>query len=128
MENFVVKPTKYTPAVNFDARHNVLELRGESYPENTAEFYTPCFDWLKEYLAQLTDQKVTVNIELIYFNSSSSKVLMDLFDNLDASDTRDHITVNWIYDKDDEDNLEYGTEFQEDLEHVAFNLVEKEED
>ena len=126
MDNLLIEATKYTPEISFSAETNVLELKGETYPENTAEFYAPVFKWLEEYLQQLGDQAVSVNMEIIYFNSSSSKVLMDLFDRFeDAVKEGKNITINWIYDKEDESALEYGEEFQEDLEVLKLNLVEK---
>ena len=126
MENLIIEATKYTPEISFNAETNILEIKGETYPENTAEFYSPVFDWLEQYLNQLQDQAVTVNMEIIYFNSSSSKVLMDLFDRLeDAVGEGKKIEINWIYDKEDESALEYGEEFQEDLEVLTLNLVEK---
>ena len=128
MENLFIEATKYTPEISFDASTNNLIMKGETYPENTAEFYSPVFEWLEEYLNQLQDQEVTVNMEIIYFNSSSSKVLMDLFDRFEES-VKDgkKIVINWIYDKEDESALEYGEEFQEDLEELKLNLVEKAE-
>lgn len=128
MDNLFIEATKYTPEISFNASNNELVIKGETYPENTAEFYSPVFNWLEEYLNQLKEESVTVNIEIIYFNSSSSKVLMDLFDRLeDAVKEGKNITLNWIYDKDDESALEYGEEFQEDLELLKLNLVEKAE-
>lgn len=126
MDNLVIEGTKYTPYISLNAETNVLELKGETYPENTAEFYSPVFDWLEEYLAQLGGEEVTVNMEIIYFNSSSSKVLMDLFDRFeDAVKEGKKISINWIYDREDESALEYGEEFQEDLDTLKLNLVEK---
>ncbi len=128
MDNLVIEATKYTPKILFNADSNVLEISGETYPENTAEFYMPIFAWLEEYFAQLQDRKVTVNMEINYFNSSSSKILMDLFDKFeDTMKEGRSIEVNWIYDKDNESALEYGEEFQEDLETLKLNLVEKAE-
>jgi hypothetical protein len=129
MDNWKLEATKYTPLVNFDAASNTLELTGESYPENLATFAEPFFTWLEDYLTQLEDQTFTVNIELTYFNSSSSKMLLDLFDRLEEEVT-DHdktIIVNWIYDTENEVAEEYGEEFQEDIEELTFNLVPKEE-
>ncbi|MCG8336688.1 MAG: DUF1987 domain-containing protein [Proteobacteria bacterium] len=126
MENLIIEATKYTPTISFDAGTNILEIHGETYPENTAEFYSPVFDWLEKYLNQLNDQQVIVNMEIVYFNSSSSKVLMDLFDRLEeAVKEGKNITLNWIYDREDESALEYGEEFQEDLEILKLNLIEK---
>jgi len=126
MENLKIEATKSTPEIHFDLESNVLSMIGESYPENTAKFYEPVFNWLEKYIASLTDQKVTYNIELIYFNSSSSKVLMDIFDILeDASKEGKKIKLNWIYDEDNDAALEYGEEFEEDIDSLDFNLVEK---
>ncbi len=126
MENFKIEASKYIPEILLDCESNVLHVKGKSYPENTAEFYTPVFNWLEQYLEQLDTQEVTVNIELNYFNSSSSKVFMDFFDMLDeAVENGKDITLNWIYDEEDETMLEYGEEFMEDLESLTFNLVQK---
>jgi hypothetical protein len=65
-------------------------------------------------------------MEIIYFNSSSSKALMNFFDLLDEAVAAGRkIAVNWIYDAGNESALEYGEEFKEDLESLEFNLVEK---
>lgn len=126
MENLEIKNTKSSPEINFNSETNILNIIGESYPENTTQFYEPVFTWLNEYMNSVKDQEVIINIELIYFNSSSSKVLMDLFDFLeDQSDEGKNIVVNWIYDEDNEASLEYGEEFAEDIECLKFNLVEK---
>lgn len=126
MDNLKIKATKSSPEISFDYENNTLEITGKSYPANIEEFYTPVFSWLKEYLSQLESQKVTVNMELIYFNSSTSMVLMDFFENLEgAVNNGKNLSVNWIYEEDDDDTLEYGEEFQEDFEKLEFNFVEK---
>jgi hypothetical protein len=126
MDNLIIEATKYTPRILLDAENHLLEIIGETYPENTAEFYAPVFSWLEEYIAKLQNEAVTVNLEINYFNSSSSKVLMDIFDKFEASVKEGkNITLNWIYDKENESSLEYGEEFQEDLEVLRLNLVEK---
>jgi hypothetical protein len=81
-------------------------------------------EWLDVYLSNLQAQKVQVDIELIYFNSSSSKVFMNFFDRLEeAAQDGAQIQISWMYDEDNETALECGEEFQEDLEHVKFNLL-----
>ncbi|MFP4452722.1 MAG: DUF1987 domain-containing protein [Desulfobacterales bacterium] len=81
--------------------------------------------WLETYLNQLEDETVEVDVELIYFNSSSSKVFMNFFDMLeDAARRGVSVVVNWKYHKDNDTALECGEEFQEDMENVSFNLVE----
>ncbi len=33
------------------------------------------------------------------------------------------ISVNWIYEEDDEDSLEFGEDFQEDFKSLRFNFA-----
>lgn len=125
MEKLILEPTKYTPYIFFNPEDHQLEIKGESYPEHTAEFYLPCFNWLQEYLKPLKNQKIYINMDLFYFNSSSSKIFMDFFDILDAAGENNEIFVNWYYDREDDDSMEYGEDFKEDLKAVTFNLIEK---
>ncbi len=126
MDSLKIASTKYTPEVSLNLDTHVLEIKGECYPENTTVFFQPIFDWLKNYLTTLENQHVTFNIELVYFNSSSSKALINLFDVLEgASKKGKQVMVNWIYETDDEDMKEFGEEFEEDLEVLSFNLIEK---
>jgi len=123
MENLEIAPTRRTPEISFDCKNHMLAIRGKSYPSNISECYGPVFSWLKKYLGNLGEEECTVNIELIYFNSSSSKALLDFF--LMLEEAGKNIVVNWIYDEDDEDNMEYGEEFQDDLGDLPFRLIEK---
>ncbi len=126
MENLKIKGTNRSPDIFFDYENNLLEIKGKSYSANISEYYTPVFLWLGQYLGQLENQHCTVNIELAYFNSSSSKVLLEFFLLLEEAVSQGkNISVNWIYDEEDEDNREYGEEFQEELEALPFNLIQK---
>lgn len=126
MENLIIEQTESTPKICFEYASGILSLQGESYPENTAEFYAPVFEWLRKFLDSSDELAVTVNMEIIYFNSSSSKALMNVFDLLeDAAAEGRKIAVNWIYAAGNESALEYGEEFKEDLNSLEFNLVEK---
>ena len=122
MENLLIKATKYTPDIVFDADAHLLKISGKSTPENTFEFFEPVIAWLKEYFAQ--DQQATVEFDIPYFNSSSSRVIYDIFDILDkAASSGSSITVNWKYAAENENGLETGEEFQEDFEDLNISLV-----
>ena len=128
MENLIRNPTKYTPQIIFDYQNHHLEISGKSYPEDTSKFYAPVMASLDQYLETLEHQDVVMNIDIKYFNSSTSKVFMDIFDILDEEVQKGKkIVVNWCYDTEDESFLEYGEEFKEDLKHLKFNLVPKNE-
>jgi hypothetical protein len=124
MDIFTREQSKSTPWIHFDPQENHLQIQGESYPENSAKFYAPMLEWLDNYLHNLQTQQIQVDIELIYFNSSSSKVFMNFFDRLEeAAQHGVRIHINWMYDEDNDTALECGEEFHEDLEHVVFSLV-----
>ncbi len=126
MENLKIEATKSTPDILFDKEKNILEIKGRSYPGSTKEFYSPVFSWLDNYFKQLTDKQVTVNLEIIYFNSTSSKVLMDFLSVLeDEINKGKNISVNWFYEDDNDDMLEFGEELQEDLDVLKMNMIPK---
>lgn len=122
MENLVIAATERSPEVTFDVAAGTLQIRGESYPEDASSVFGPIFAALQEYLGQAGGKELKVDFELIYFNSSSAKALMNMFQMLENAAEVD-IVVNWQFMADDETMKEFGEDFSEDLEHVAFNLV-----
>jgi len=125
MQNLVIEETKYTPKIVLDAQNGVIDIRGKSYPENTFEFYKPVMEWLETYFDGHAKEKTVVNMEIVYFNSSSSKLFFDLFDLLDEAKERCEIEINWIYDPENESAQEAGEDFIEDFEDLKINLTEK---
>lgn len=127
MEGLKVAATKSSPEVCFDAEDRIFRIAGESYPEDTAKFFIPLFDWLEEYLGSLEpDRAFVLTLDIPYCNSSSTKVLMDLLYLLDkaASNGRE-VKVNWVYDPDNDNAIETGEELVEDIEFLSFHLVKK---
>jgi len=124
MENLSIEATKYTPKIDLDV-NGTISIVGKSYPENTFEFYAPVMDWIKEYFETSAKETTTVNMEIIYFNSSSSKLFFDFFDLLEESSQDHKIVINWIYDEDNESAEEAGEDFIEDFEDLSINLVTK---
>ena len=76
MEVLKLEATQYTPQITLDP-NGTISMSGKSYPENTFEFYAPVVKWLEEYFDGSPAIKTTVNMEIIYFNSSSSKLFFD---------------------------------------------------
>ncbi|MBF0336669.1 MAG: DUF1987 domain-containing protein [Nitrospirae bacterium] len=124
MDNLYIEATKVSPRISFDAGRAVMEISGKSYPENTFDFYGPVMAWLKSYFEQAPTTKTVFNLTITYFNSSSSKLLYDMFDLLEeAQDSGHEIEINWIHDKENESAEESGMDFKEDFESLRFNLV-----
>jgi len=126
MEPISIAGTPKTPTVHFDAGNGKIEIKGRSIPENSIEFYKPLVDWLEQYLstpAALTE----VNIQLEYFNTSSSKCILDVFKKLEAIyKSGNEVLINWFYEEDDEDMLEAGEDYQSIIK-IPFKMVEIDE-
>lgn len=110
MERFFLEGTKMTPGVVFDKSTGEFFINGTSRPENPIEFYKPLFDWLDGYFASGTD-KTIFKIQLDYFNTSTSKILLDLFELLESKvEDGNEVHVIWYYEEDDEEMQEAGEE------------------
>ena len=124
MPEINIEKTELTPSVFFDKNQGLVEIKGDSLPENTYKFYKPLMRALKEYF-QSPNEKTTINLEITYFNSSTSKFLFDLFDLLENESKKYNIEVNWIYDEENESMEEAGEDFKEDFEVLNFNMIKK---
>ena len=124
MDNFFIEATNYSPQVSMDAQNGTISITGKSYPENTFEFYKPILEWVEEYF-QNPQKTTTVKMEIIYFNSSSSKLFFDFFDILEENMQCSEITVYWIYDAENESALEAGEDFIEDFDTLNIELQVK---
>ncbi|MFZ4785711.1 MAG: DUF1987 domain-containing protein [Flavobacteriales bacterium] len=123
MENIILRPTPKTPSVKMDAEKGAVEIKGRSIPENSLEFYKPLIDWVEKY-AVAPQSETEIHIQLEYFNTSSSKCLLDLFKRLETINNK--VTINWYYEQDDEDMLEAGEDYEAII-NVPFKMIEVEE-
>ncbi len=126
MGKIAIEGTPKTPTVNFDPETAVMELKGRSIPENSIEFYKPVVDALDEY-SQGPKEMTKVNIQLEYFNTSSSKCILDLFKKLEGIHVEgNQVVINWFYEEDDEDMLEAGEDYEAIIK-IPFKMIEVEE-
>jgi hypothetical protein len=123
MENLNIEGSAKTPTVEFKTAGSLL-IKGRSIPENSIEFYKPLIDWIGEY-GGAPQGKTEVNIQLEYFNTSSSKCILDVFKKLETL-SGSSITINWYYEEDDEDMLEAGEDYQAIVD-IPFKMIEVEE-
>jgi SiaC family regulatory phosphoprotein len=113
MENLSIQQGIKTPYLNFSKDNGVLEIKGKSIPENSIEFYRPVYEWLDQYNQQ-PQAKTQLVVQLEYFNTSSSKCLLDVFRKLEVLQNSGKSTVEvlWLYEEDDEDIMEAGDDYQ----------------
>jgi hypothetical protein len=124
-----IEATSRSPEVHLDAANGALSMSGESYPEDASAFFGPVFQAVAEHVAASEGQALTVDMRFIYFNSSSAKAIMNLFQMLEeAAEDGKTITINWYFDPEDDMMEEMGEDFAEDFEHATFNLKPETED
>lgn len=125
MNNLTLEGSAKTPTISFDT-NGKLELKGRSIPENSVEFYKQLNDWIDAY-SNVPATSTIVDVKLEYFNTSSSKCILDLFKKLELLHRTGRDTViNWYYESDDEDMQEAGLDYKAIL-TIPFELVEVEE-
>ncbi len=127
MDNLTIEGTKQTPEILFDAASGILKISGRSIPENTFEFFNPVLEWLDAYKAEAPD-KIIAKINLEYFNTSSSKYILEVLKRLKSimADSKD-VLVQWFYEEDDEEMMETGEDY-EDVSGLPFEIIAVEED
>lgn len=127
MEKIEVEATPKTPYLLLDSKTKTIVIKGRSIPENTVQFYTPVLNTLDKWIAEKVKDKITVSVKLEYFNTSSSKCILDIFKKLqELSKNGAEIDVTWMYEKDDEDMMEAGQDYQT-IVGIQFKMVEVEE-
>jgi hypothetical protein len=117
-----IQGTDDTPTVTLDKENNIFEISGRSLPEDVVVFYKPILEWLDEYKNDPLD-KTVFNFKLEYFNTASSKLLLDVLLKLEDIHNDGHdVLVKWHYPDDDEDMEEAGEEYS-DIVDVPFEQV-----
>ena len=123
LEPIRIEGTAKTPTITFNDTTGTIDVKGRSIPENSIEFYKPLVDWLEEYSGNPHD-KTVVNIQLEYFNTSSSKCILDVFKKLESIHKNGkEVIINWYYEEDDEDMLEAGEDY-ESIIRIPFKMIE----
>ena len=117
MKPLLIPGTSTTPTVTLDADKGIFEISGRSVADNPSEVYLPVMQWLTGYGR---DPKSTTlfAFKLEYFNTASSKVLLDI---ISALSFIRNTKVLWYHQEDDEDMKDAGEEFFE-LVNIPFEF------
>ncbi len=129
MKNIFIKGSHdifFVPTVDFNAETGVCKLSGESYLEETVEFYAPLIKWLEDY-TNIVDNPLAFNFKLTYFNTSSSRSILDILNVLkDYEEKGGKVAVSWYYDPSDTDMEEEVEDFMQEAD-IKINLIQMSE-
>lgn len=117
----------FVPSVDFCSGTGICEISGESYLEDAVEFYTPLLEWLEDYMVSV-DKPITFNFKLTYFNTSSSRSILEILTSLkEYEENGGKVTVNWYFQEDDVDMREevedFTIESELDIKLVSFKDI-----
>lgn len=111
MNVLLIDETADTPKVILNKEKNIFEMSGRSLPEDSVSFFSPVLAWLQEY-GSAPNPETLFHFKLEYFNTASSKLILDI---LHVLKKIQGIQVLWYYYEDDEDILDIGKEFSEQV-------------
>ena len=122
MQTLQREKSQSTPEVHADPQAGRLMMAGDSYPENSYEFFHEIVSWVENYLRE-TDQPLHLELRLAYLNTSSVRAMLDIFDLLEEAHQQGRdVTVNWYYDPRNERVVSLADEFKEDC-SFTFNIA-----
>ena len=125
MDPINIAQTARTPRIEFDFESNKFIIAGESYPEDVSTFYGPLLEKFTTFLNASSDAQISFRFQLIYFNSSTAKILMELFEALEeAAGSGNQVVITWVHEAGDDNIKELGEEFAEELSNASFILEE----
>ncbi|MEX0987048.1 MAG: DUF1987 domain-containing protein [Bacteroidales bacterium] len=120
-----IEPTEDTPQVILNRETEQFEISGKSLPEDVIEFYHPVLDWMLVYKKEPLN-KTIFNFKLVYFNTASSKLILNLLMILEEIQMNGHeVLIRWFSPVTDEDIKEAGEEYGDMMklkfEHISYD-------
>lgn len=123
MQSLYLNKTTRTPQIILDPNKEVFEIQGRSIPENSVDFYHPVMQWVDQYRSN-PNEKTRLVVRLEYFNTSSSKCLIDILRKLEKIHLDGNkVEMEWYYEEKDEDMKESGEDFKEILKIPCYMIA-----
>ena len=120
MEDLHIADTDETPAISLNLGLKMFSFKGRCFPENPIEFFSPIIEWFKAYIENPLAQ-TTVEFDISYMNSSSSKMIFEIFYMLEKIINKSEVKIKWICEEEDlseEQGLELKSLTKCDLEII----------
>ena len=113
MSELNITATERTPEIQLSAANGVFSMKGESFPEDVSAFYGQVIVAVDQ-LASALSKPLTVDVAMVYINSSSIKAMFRIFEGLEAvRKNGQSLTITWHYQEDDDIMQELGEDFKD---------------
>lgn len=108
---FQIEGNTSRPTVIFNATTGQFRLLGHSILENSIRFYEPITKWIEQYIKNPAE-KTEFHMELEYFNTSTSKYLLQIMQQFEILfEKGGDVIIVWYYS--DEDMQDLGNDYQQ---------------
>jgi len=115
----IIPQTIHTPLVVASFEEGIISIKGKIIPENPDEFFNQLEILTHKCISEKKAEQLNLNVQLDYFNTTSSKFLARYFKSL----IQDAPKINWHYERGDDSIKEAGEDYALML-NFPFNLVE----
>ena len=119
MDGLFIEATEQLPSIEFGTDGN-LRLVGKLRPKSASDFFIPLFN----FVDKLEAEDVIFDIILEYFNTPSSKQILELLKHLESNDNINSVLINWHYEEGDEESAEMAEVYEECLVNTQFRYHE----
>jgi len=120
--DLMIKPTRTSFGVEFLFSEGILRFSGDSYPENSVDFFLPLLQWVSEFVTYPC-KNVTVELRVKYFNTSTSKYLFQIMELLQTYHAKgNELNITWFSQGNDDDVLETWRELMHELD-LSFDVI-----
>lgn len=127
LDDLRMKATPKTPDVSLNKETGEFRLEGRLYPENPFAFFDTVNVWIDYYLS-LNPKKLNVFLDIAYYNTTSSKLLLNLLKKIVSFEsTNFDLSITWQYGQEDEEMKRTIANFATLLEFPITIIEEKDE-
>lgn len=114
------EPTEKSPLITLDG--DVLTISGRSYMSNAVDYYRS----ILYKIADLNQERLSVIVAMEYFNTSSSKCLLEIFKTVARkAESGMKVTVLWKYTAENPEMLETGEDYRDLITSIPFDIVKE---
>lgn len=122
MSDLNIAATERTPEIQLSAANGVFSMKGESFPEDVSAFYGQVIVAVDQLPASLA-RPLSVDIAMVYINSSSIKAMFRIFEGLEAvRKSGQSLTIIWHYQDDDDIMQELGEDFKDRFPELSIEV------
>jgi hypothetical protein len=106
-----IPATDRSPEVILDSLEGRVEVRGVSMTLPDQNFYEPIFYWL-ERIKEQKPKEITMHLELSFFNTYTSKIILNLMNKLlELEKLKCNTKICWYHEENDQDLREAGEHY-----------------